>query len=222
EEVLSRVIGKEDFGDSGMQVIGQFNLGFIITRLDRREAQIHDDLFIVDQHAADEKYNFETLQQTTKIQCQSLIRPRPIELSAADEITAMDNLEILRANGFEVKVSQDVPVGKRLELVARPQSKGTVFDLTDLEELISLMQDKAPGQMVRCSKTRMMFASRACRKSIMIGKPLRGGQMTTVVRHMGTLDQPWSCPHGRPTMRHLTDLNEFAKRSKEETDWKAF
>jgi DNA mismatch repair protein PMS2 len=30
---------------------------------------------------------------------------------------------------------------------------------------------------------------------------------TQVVRHMSTMDQPWNCPHGRPTMRHLLDLS---------------
>jgi len=42
-----------------MEVVGQFNLGFIVAKLNK-------DLFIVDQHAADEKYNFETLQRTTE------------------------------------------------------------------------------------------------------------------------------------------------------------
>lgn len=70
---LSRVIKKEDF--ENMVVIGQFNLGFIVVR--RRTSCVvdeMDDLFIVDQHAADEKYNFETLQATTKIQSQKLFR----------------------------------------------------------------------------------------------------------------------------------------------------
>lgn len=49
-----------------MSIVGQFNLGFIITKLDA-------DLFIVDQHATDEKYNFETLQKTTKITSQKLV-----------------------------------------------------------------------------------------------------------------------------------------------------
>ena len=40
-----------------MQVIGQFNKGFII-------GKYKDDLFILDQHACDEKYNYETLQET--------------------------------------------------------------------------------------------------------------------------------------------------------------
>ena len=45
----------------------QFNLGFIITKF-------KDDLFIVDQHATDEKYNFEMLQRDTVIQSQRLIQ----------------------------------------------------------------------------------------------------------------------------------------------------
>lgn len=49
-----------------MVVHGQFNLGFIIASLGK-------DLFIIDQHATDEKYNFETLQKTTKVQSQKLI-----------------------------------------------------------------------------------------------------------------------------------------------------
>ena len=71
EELLSRVINKADFGR--MEILGQFNLGFIIVRVRRTENPM-DDLFIVDQHAADEKYNFETLQLTTKIESQRLLR----------------------------------------------------------------------------------------------------------------------------------------------------
>lgn len=75
DTALARVISKSDFAT--MDIVGQFNLGFIITR--RRTEhddprQQMDDLFIVDQHAADEKYNFETLQQTTVIRSQKLLR----------------------------------------------------------------------------------------------------------------------------------------------------
>ncbi|EIW78024.1 hypothetical protein CONPUDRAFT_61519 [Coniophora puteana RWD-64-598 SS2] len=224
---LSRIIRKSDFGE--MEILGQFNLGFIVARrralasdalpggdvdggggdpASAASAGSLDDLFIVDQHAADEKYNFETLQQTTNIQSQKLFRPQPLELTAADELLAMENIDVLRQNGFEVDHIEDPEAasGSRLCLVAQPVSKSTVFDMRDLEEIIHLMQDRPKGTMVRCSKARAMFAMRACRKSIMVGKPLTQAQMTTVVRHMGTMDQPWNCPHGRPTMRHLVDV----------------
>ena len=54
-----------------------------------------------------------------------------------------------------------------------------------------------------------MFAMRACRSSIMIGKTLTVKQMEKAVRNMGTIDKPWNCPHGRPTMRHLMSLGSW-------------
>jgi DNA mismatch repair protein PMS2 len=87
-ETLSRVISKVDFAN--MEVIGQFNLGFIIARRrdigsstttpgssSQESAKLEppkDDLFIIDQHAADEKYNFEQLQLTTRIESQALFK----------------------------------------------------------------------------------------------------------------------------------------------------
>ena len=70
---LARVLSKADFGL--MDVVGQFNRGFIVARLCKiggKGAGATDDLFIVDQHAADEKYNFETLQATTRLESQRL------------------------------------------------------------------------------------------------------------------------------------------------------
>ena len=232
-DALSRVIGKGDF--ASMEILAQFNRGFIIarrrTRSDEGEEDelsasltgLMDDLFIVDQHASDEKYNFETLQQTTQIQSQKLFKPLPLELTAADELLALDHLAILEQNGFEFRVEDDRPVGQKLLVTAQPVSKDTSYTLKDLEELILLLHDAPPGRVVRCSKARAMFASRACRKSVMIGRSLTTSQMTTIVRHMGTMDQPWNCPHGRPTMRHLSNISTLGTGVREykirRVDW---
>ena len=67
------MLSKVDFGL--MEVVGQFNRGFIVARLSKIGGEgsgATDDLFIVDQHAADEKYNFETLQATTRLESQRL------------------------------------------------------------------------------------------------------------------------------------------------------
>lgn len=71
EERLSLTVSKEDF--SRMRIVGQFNLGFIIAVRERQDDGV-EDVFIIDQHASDEKYNFEKLQAETVMQVQTLTR----------------------------------------------------------------------------------------------------------------------------------------------------
>ena len=93
-----------------------------------------------------------------------------------------------------------------------PFSKNTKFGPSDVRELASILQEKQPSELedrLVLPKLRAMYASRACRSSVMIGDALSHQQMGTVVQHLGTLDRPWNCPHGRPTMRHLCDLTSY-------------
>uniref|UniRef100_A0A182T4Y8 MutL C-terminal dimerisation domain-containing protein n=1 Tax=Anopheles maculatus TaxID=74869 RepID=A0A182T4Y8_9DIPT len=196
ESELQTEITKRDFG--AMQIVGQFNLGFIIVRLG-------DDLFIVDQHATDEKYNFEDLQRTTVLQNQRLVVPQPLELTAVNEMVLIDNLDIFEMNGFKFEVDGAAPTTRKVRLMAKPYSRNWEFGKEDIDELIFMLQD-APNTVCRPSRVRAMFASRACRKSVMIGRALSVREMERLIRHMGEIDQPWNCPHGRPTMRHLVNL----------------
>lgn len=72
----------------------------------------------------------------------------------------------------------------------------------------SILKNKAGAPVVRPSRVRAMLASRACRSSIMIGKPLNRRTMENILEHLSGLQSPWNCPHGRPTMRHLAVLPE--------------
>lgn len=222
EEKLSLTINKSDF--EKMKVVGQFNLGFILASRtisptdNESDAQpASDDLFIIDQHASDEKYNFERLQAATIVQSQRLVRPKTLDLTAVEEEIVIENRAALEANGFVVTVDEsgDVPVGQRCQLVSLPLSRETTFSLSDLEELLSLLSEHPSGSAPRPSKVRKMFAMRACRSSIMIGRTLTHKQMGKVVKHMGEIDKPWNCPHGRPTMRHLFKLGAW-----DEVGWK--
>lgn len=209
EERLSLTVSKADFAE--MRIIGQFNLGFILAV---RPGVSHDELFIIDQHASDEKFNFERLQAETVVQNQRLVRPQRLDLTAVEEEIVLENRQALEKNGFIVTVDEsgDEPIGRRCQLVSLPLSKEVVFGSRDLEELIVLLSESVTttGHSVpRPSKVRKMFAMRACRSSIMIGKTLTTKQMQRVVRNMGTIDKPWNCPHGRPTMRHLLSLGQW-------------
>ncbi|KAM6379192.1 mismatch repair endonuclease PMS2 isoform 1-T1 [Pluvialis apricaria] len=197
EDELRKEISKEMFAK--MEIIGQFNLGFII-------AKLNSDLFIIDQHATDEKYNFEMLQQHTVLQGQKLIVPQNLNLTAVNETVLIENLEIFRKNGFDFVINENAPVTQRVKLISLPTSKNWTSSPQDIDELIFMLSD-CPGVMCRPSRVRQMFASRACRKSVMIGTALNVQEMRKLVTHMGEIEHPWNCPHGRPTMRHIVSLD---------------
>ncbi|KAJ3203481.1 Mismatch repair endonuclease pms2, partial [Dinochytrium kinnereticum] len=131
-EEFNKYIKKDDF--KNMKILGQFNLGFIIARLEQ-------DLFIIDQHASDEKFNYEHFTRTLQISTQPLIRPIVMQLTAQLELVALDYRDILRKNGFEILADEDAPPGSRIKLTGIPQSSTLTFG---------------------------MSASKACRKSVMI------------------------------------------------------
>lgn len=216
---LERLFRKEDFKQ--MKVIGQFNLGFVIGKIDQ-------DLFIVDQHAADEKYNFERLSQTTILNQQPLLRPLRMELAPEEEIVISMHMDIFRKNGFSLVEDNQAPCGRRFVLKAVPFSKNITFGVADIKDLISILSDSQgecsmigsyrsdTADSVCPPRVRAMLASRACRSSIMIGDSLGRNEMQKILEHLASLKSPWNCPHGRPTMRHLVDLTSLRRSSADE------
>lgn len=115
-----------------------------------------------------------------------------------------------------------------MRLTALPYSKSTQFDHNDVLELASLLSDaddtglastlllknseNTSQSRVKSPKLMAMFASRACRSAVMIGTALNATQMKSIINNLASIDQPWNCPHGRPTMRHLEDLNNVRLR----------
>jgi DNA mismatch repair ATPase MutL len=255
-------LSKEEFRH-GMEVIGQFNLGFILARCK------NNHIWILDQHASDEKYNFENLCRTTIMHEQKLLAPMSLELSSAEEACILDHLDIFKANGFSFQFDPDAPIRHRLSLTALPHSgaqdgrKAVQFGKDDVSALCSILMDgssydagdggtgtdgsgrygnnavrryastttqttqlsQSQGQhaesgnsvvsaarsgpdriLARLPKAIAMFASRACRTSIMIGTALSHKEMERVVKRLADVDHPWNCPHGRPTMRHVGNI----------------
>lgn len=65
---------------------------------------------------------------------------------------------------------------------------------------------------IRLPKIKSMFASRACRSAVMIGDALDKKQMVKIVQNLEGLNQPWNCPHGRPTMRHVFNMKSIVDK----------
>ena len=203
EKELDQQITKEMF--QKMQVLGQFNLGFILVKL-------NGNLFIIDQHATDEKFRYETLRKETKIDNQKLICPKSMALNGAQEDLLLSYRHIFDKNGFTFSYDDAKEPGQRVRLTAVPRSKSLLFDESDVQELLWLLSEESTLNIenLRPSKVHRMFASRACRSAVMIGTALDYNQMRKIVDHMAEMEHPWNCPHGRPTMRHVVDLSRIS------------
>lgn len=193
EKELEKTFHKDFF--EKMKIVGQFNNAFIIARLE-------NDLFIIDQHASDEKFNFERLQKDHVVQKQKVLVPSCMDFTAEESSIVKDHSHVFNKNGFEFEEEEG-----ELFLSAFPFSKTTSFGKRDIFEMINLLRED-PNLPCRPSKIVSMFASRACRSSVMFGDALNKEQMGKVLLHMGKMDHPWNCPHGRPTMRHLHQIPE--------------
>ncbi|XP_076668543.1 mismatch repair endonuclease PMS2 [Andrena cerasifolii] len=207
ENELKRELTKESFLQ--MELIGQFNLGFIIVRL-------KEDLFIIDQHATDEKYRFEKLHNETQLKVQKLIIPKPLTLSSLNTTILIEHQKIFEDNGFSIKINPEAEHGHHAELTGIPVSGYWQFGQEDIEELIFLIREgggleNSENHIFRPSRVRQMLASRACRSAVMIGTALNNHEMHNLVTHMAQMENPWNCPHGRPTIRHLLSLQLIQK-----------
>mmetsp|Transcript_88087 Transcript_88087/g.169516 ORF Transcript_88087/g.169516 Transcript_88087/m.169516 type:complete len:1035 (-) Transcript_88087:162-3266(-) len=231
---------------SQMRVIGQFNLGFVIASLRADSAELTRSqrgalpgsadglqLFIVDQHASDEKFRFESLNRESRIDRQPLVASHYLQLTPAQEQLAESHLEVFMKNGFELHRDESRPPGRRLRLASLPTCQGMVFNEKDIHDLLYTLEESesdsrrpstqdasASGSLLdlaghralwsstalpRPAKVWQLLACRACRGAIMIGKALRAHEMEKILSNLGSLEQPFHCPHGRPTMRHLVD-----------------
>lgn len=92
----SAPFGKSDFQD--LQVIGQFNKGFIATFSQRTGR-----LLLIDQHAADEKRNFEDYILNGKIGSHCFVQPTLLKLTLDQRYFLREKLEVFKKNGFVLK-----------------------------------------------------------------------------------------------------------------------
>ncbi|TPX31918.1 hypothetical protein SmJEL517_g04874 [Synchytrium microbalum] len=196
EDEFNKFITKDDF--KKMEILGQFNLGFIIARLE-------DDLFIIDQHATDEKFNYEDLKRNLRLEGQKLFLPQSLSFTVQQELIVMDNLDLFKRNGFDIEVDEAAPSMHRLKLVSCPFAKNVLLGASDVEELVHKLCESGAGHdAIRPSRIDSLIASKACRKSVMIGMALERSRMIKIVAHMGDMDQPWVL--SSPRRRIETDV----------------
>jgi DNA mismatch repair protein MutL len=174
-----------------LRVVGQVMNSYIV-------AEGPDGLYLIDQHAAHERIRFEKVKQQRsqrEIEVQGLLEPTTFEVSPRQDEVLRSCCEELAEFGFSLE-----PFGDRTYLVrAVPHLVGRDGWAEMLRELIDSLAGEA-----RSHWEERIVASIACHNAVRSGQALSDDEMRELVRQLEKADNPHTCPHGRPTMIHLS------------------
>ena len=177
-----------------LRLIGQIGATYLV-------AEGPDGLYLIDQHAAHERVLFEKLMaqhEQKNIPSQALLTPIVVDLPAASAKLLNEQLPILEHFGFHVESfgSNAFQVRAVPILFASSDPSAALHALVeDFEE------DEAPLQ----SELESKVAGRVCKRlAVKAGQVLSPDEQRALLNDLETCASPRTCPHGRPTMIHLS------------------
>ena len=163
--------------------------------------EFQDHMYIIDQHAAHEKVMFERLmaKYRSKQQTSQMISPAIIlTLSLAEEDLLKSNLQHFHDIGFEIE-----PFGGHdYAISAVPQD---LFGLTGQEYFVEML-DSLSADTGRQSIENLTarIATMACKAAVKGNTRLSVQEADALISELLTLDNPYNCPHGRPTILSMS------------------
>lgn len=177
-----------------LRLIGQIGSTYLV-------AEGPDGLYLIDQHAAHERVLFEKLMaqhDMKKIPSQSLLTPAVVQLPPASAKLLSGQLSVLSHFGFEVEDfgsnSFQVRAMPTLFMGGDPSAALRAI-VEDFEE------DEAPLQ----NEIEKKLAARVCKRlAVKGGQTLSPDEQRALLTDLENCDSPRTCPHGRPTMIHLS------------------
>jgi DNA mismatch repair protein MutL len=158
-------------------------------------------MYLLDQHAAHERVLFERLlaeRQKSEVASQALLEPSPVDLSPEAASLVEEHLEVLSSLGFQVE-----PFGGTTVLVrALPVIAVGADPAVVLEDVAAaLLAGNAPTE----GSVEEVVARQVCKQAaVKAGQVMAPAEIEELVRALEQCASPRTCPHGRPTMIHLS------------------
>ena len=176
--------------------------------------QYEQKMFIIDQHAAHEKVNYERMMKriySSENHTQLLMPPVVVSLSATEESVLTDNMDAFKRAGFEVENFG----GSEYALRGVPVD---LFGHSERELFLAVLDEMSLNPGLGTFKTiDEKIAGMACKASVKGGDRIGFEQAEKLIDELLTLDNPYNCPHGRPTIISITKT-EMEKKFKRIVD----
>ena len=175
-----------------LRVLGQAAQTYII-------AEGPEGLYLIDQHTAHERVLYERLmaeRAKMAVASQSLLEPLTIELPFQAEVAGGESLELLNQLGFDIE-----PFGGETYLV---RAVPTMLAQGDIgQAIVEIIDGLTEGEAAGAGEERALI-SLVCHSAVRAGKTLSQEEMRDLIRQLEETAMPRTCPHGRPTMIHLS------------------
>lgn len=166
--------------------------------------------FIMDQHAAHEKVKYEELMENyknKKIYSQYLMPPAVVTLSAAEIEFLHENMEMFEALGYQIENFG----GREFKLNAVPDN---LFGLDGRELFIDFIADaSSSAKKVTIDTFIHKLSTMACKAAIKGNTEISFKEADALIDQLLKLENPYTCPHGRPTVISMTEA-EIEKKFK--------
>ncbi len=175
-----------------LRVVGQLGNTYII-------AEGPDGLYLIDQHAAHERVLYDRIlaqRSQNAVEVQGLLQPVTLELSPREEETLRSGREFLATFGFDIE-----PFGDRSYLIRAVPAVTVGSDA--VETLSALLEDLSGGKDAG-PRQEKVAQSLSCHGAVKSGQQLSSEEMRGLIKQLEETKQPRTCPHGRPTMIHLS------------------
>jgi DNA mismatch repair protein MutL len=186
-----------------LRVLGQIAQTYII-------AEGPEGLYLIDQHAAHERVLYERLmaeRAKMAIASQALLEPLTTELPFQSGEVGEKSLELLSQLGFDIE-----PFGGETVLV---RAVPTMLAQGDIgEAIVEIVDGLTEGGVAEAGEEKALI-SLVCHSAVRAGKTLSLEEMRDLIRQLEEAAMPRTCPHGRPTMIHLSAeqlAREFGRR----------
>ena len=172
--------------------------------------EFDDRFFIIDQHAAHEKVNYERFVKQFKEQethSQYLSPPLIVSLSLEEEASLLANREFFEKAGFEIE-----PFGGREYSISAVPADLYGFSEEDLFlEMLDNLAGEGEKDALNIFTARL--ATMACKSAVKGNNKLSFQEADQLIDQLLTLNNPYHCPHGRPTIISMTKT-EIEKKFK--------
>ena len=172
--------------------------------------QFEDNFYIIDQHAAHEKVYYERfvkLFKSQEIQSQYLSPPLIVSLSLEEESLLKANENYFRDFGFEIE-----PFGGREYSISAVPS--LLLGMTEEEVFLEMLDHLgADGTKDAFELFTARLATMACKAAVKGNHAMSPQEADKLIDELLTLENPYNCPHGRPTIISMTKT-EIEKKFK--------